>query len=196
MNHLSDIELVKEFTQGDQRAFEAVFRRFYHQLRVFATAIVKDKMEAEDIVADSMMKLWNIHKNFDSLVDIRAFLYITVRNASFNFLKHEKVRNKYFDEAAFLQKGETEGFVLEWMVEMELFELVCREIDSLSPQRREVVALAVFENMSNLEIAERLHLSVNTIKATKTRGFQQLKEVIFKKKLSALLFIFFISNGG
>lgn len=194
MNYSSDIELAKDFTKGDQRAFEAVFRRFYHQLRIFAAAIVKDEQEAEDIVTETMIKLWKLHKNFDNLKDIRAFLYITVRNHSFNFLKSKKVKDKHFQDPAFLQQGETEGFVLEWIVEMEIFEMICREIDSLPPQRRTVLSLALFGNMTNKEIAEKMQLSINTIEATKSRAVQQIREIIFKKKLSALLLIACGSN--
>jgi RNA polymerase sigma-70 factor (family 1) len=190
VTYQSDIELAEDFKKGDQRAFKEVFGRFYRPLLLFAISIVHNEQEAEDIVAGTMTKLWKIHQNFDSLVNIRAFLYITVRNQCFNFLEREKVKSRYTTEAKYLQQGESEKFVLEWMVEMELLEMIRREIDGLSPQRRMVLTLSFFENMSNREIADKMQLSVNTIEATKTRAIQQLKIIIFKKKLFAVLLLF------
>lgn len=194
MVYQSDIQLAEDFNKGDQRAFQAVFDRFYRQLLHFATSIVHDEEEAKDIVSGTMTKLWKLHKNFSTLVNIRAFLYITVRNQSFNYLKSEKVKNKYTKEAKYLKQGENEPFLLHWMVELEILETIRREIDFLSPQRRMVLTLFYFEHLSLNEIAEKMGLSRNTVNATKSQAIRQLRTLIFKKKLLEVLLMFVCLN--
>src|SRR6266705_2596631 len=87
----SDIELASNFFNGDTKAFEEIFDRFHSQLYTFAYSMIQDTEEARDITIMSLNQLWYKHKDFDNLPNIKAFLYVSVRNKCLDFLR-SKIR--------------------------------------------------------------------------------------------------------
>ena len=69
-------EIIASFRSGDKKAMEYLYALHYKTLCYFANKLVLDLPQAEDIVADSYIKLWNLRSNFDTLVNIRAFLSV------------------------------------------------------------------------------------------------------------------------
>jgi RNA polymerase sigma-70 factor (ECF subfamily) len=82
--------IIRELKQGNQLAI-----RFYAQLCLFADSFVKDQLVAEDIVSDVFIKLWNKANDFSSLTAIKAFLYISTKNASLNYINQRVRTEKY-----------------------------------------------------------------------------------------------------
>lgn len=192
MRYQSDIELINGFKDGDQKAFQEVFERFYRPIMLFAYQIIKNKSEAEDIAVSTMGKLWRIHQNFDSILNVKAFLYITVRNQCFNYLKKVKKDDKAAGELENLTGGK-DDFVLSRMIQQEFFEQLRNEINSLSPQRREVMVMSFYHKMSAGEIAAKMNLSVNTIRNTKAQGIEQLRKLLIRKRILAFLLVFVLA---
>jgi RNA polymerase sigma-70 factor (ECF subfamily) len=87
--------IIRELKQGNQLAISAIFHRFYAQLCLFADSFVKDQLVAEDIVSDVFIKLWNKANDFSSLTAIKAFLYISTKNASLNYINQRVRTEKY-----------------------------------------------------------------------------------------------------
>jgi len=185
-------KLMSHFRKGDERAFEKVFDQFYRPLTLFAQAMIQNQGEAEDIAVTTMSKLWKIHQNFDTITNVRAFLYITVRNQCLNFLTKEKRDIRDEKLLKYFIKDDSEEYVLSRMVRQEVFEQIRNEINSLSPQRRQVIIMSFFQNMTAQEIAEKMNLSLNTIRATKAGGIRQLRELLIKKKMLALAALLYL----
>ena len=85
-------DIIEKLKQGDPDAYASFFNTYYNPLCYFAAQLVRDKPAAEDIVKDTFIKLWQKHRDFETPQNVKAFLYITVRNASLNFLRHMQVR--------------------------------------------------------------------------------------------------------
>src|SRR5687768_3909645 len=82
-----DKDLIIKFKEGDQRAYTRVFEEYSSRLIYFAQEFINNRPEAEDIVVGIFTKLWKIHQNFDTIENIRAFLYIAVRNKCLDYLR-------------------------------------------------------------------------------------------------------------
>ena len=89
MDH-EELKILTAFKNRDAKAFAYIFRLHRKALVYFAEKLLGIREEAEDIVADSFMKLWAKHGDFDSFPAIKSFLYVTTRNACFDFLKYSK----------------------------------------------------------------------------------------------------------
>ena len=101
MAYSIDQQTMLLFQQGDEKAFELVFRAYYTQLVVFTTKITGSQDEAEDIVTEVFLALFKRCNLFDSEPNIRAFLYVSARNRCLNYLKSKKrhdVRSLAFAE--------------------------------------------------------------------------------------------------
>jgi RNA polymerase sigma-70 factor (ECF subfamily) len=181
-------ELIDSFRKGGPDALQILLKQFYSPLCLFADRLVADKAAAEDIVGESFIKLWNKRCDFESTQNIKAFLYITVRNASLNYLKRLKRDSLNKKQLAYLS-GEKEEFVLNEMIRAELLKEIMHEINNLPEQCGKVLKLAYLSGLRNQEIANVLNISVHTVKNQKARAVQLLKLRLRDRDLLTLLLL-------
>ncbi len=92
INGIEEKELIKRMISGDQTAFELLFRFYYPGLVVFASHILLDYSNAEEITQDFFVKLWEKRKNISSAHSIKSYLFTSVKNSSINYLNREKIK--------------------------------------------------------------------------------------------------------
>src|SRR5688500_12429959 len=83
-------DLAVAFNKGSKEAFSRIYKLLQRRIFSFAKCFV-NKEDAADITADTFLKLWKLHDRFINYPDIRAFLYITARNASIDVIRHKKM---------------------------------------------------------------------------------------------------------
>ncbi len=153
---------------------EDVFKEYYARLCYFAFQFVNDKAVAEDLVQDAFVSYWDRKKSVsDHPQVIKDFLYQSVKNAALNFLKRQKVQERYF----FLRDDETfeREKVLETMIQAEAMANLHQAISQLPESCRNIFLLAYFQGLSNPEIAKELNISVNTVRCHKYNGLKALR---------------------
>src|ERR1700704_5280439 len=102
----SEKEIIERLKKGDERAMAPLFKLYNKSLYYFARQLVDNDGQAEDIVADAFIKLWQKNGDFDSLPDIMAFMFFTVKNSCCNYLKHIKRKTASHQEILHLTKDE------------------------------------------------------------------------------------------
>jgi RNA polymerase sigma-70 factor (family 1) len=152
---------------------EAVFRRYYPKLCYYAFKIIDDKASSEDVVQDVFLRFQDRLPQFNSETALGSFLYLSVKNACMNLLRHRAVEAKYEASASFLL--EDEAPFVENLIRAEVYGEIHQAIQSLPAGCRNVISLAYFEGLKNEEIANHLQVSVNTVKTQKQRGLQLLR---------------------
>lgn len=164
--------IIEKLKQGDQKAFKYVFDRYYVLLCRFANQMLNDTSLAEEIVDDAIFYLWEHRKEIEITYSIRAYLMRAVRNrclnelnslshrAELNFSTYISPENMEFLETLFKDDDHPLGTLLEHELEDEL--ICC--IESLPEECRRVFKKSRFEQKKYEEIAEELHISVNTVK--------------------------------
>lgn len=170
---VADDDLINEFRKGNPKSLNTIFKLYYAALCYFADRIVANKEEAEDIAAESFYKLWKRHGNFESMYGIRAFLYITTRNACLNYLKQSERISKQQSERIHLLETSDETFTETTRI--EVLREVYAAIENLPPQCKKIVRMSFIEGLKNHEIAEQLNISIHTVKNQKVRGIYLLK---------------------
>lgn len=187
---------LKAFRAGDEGALAYFFELHYASLCYFSGRLLQDDMEAEDIVSDCFFKLWKKKQDFETGTNIKAFLYISCRNACLNHLKKIK-RKTAIQESYFRQLEEGEETIFFELVETEVITLLSQEIEALPDKCKEVFKLIYLEGRKTDEIATQLGLSVQTVRNHKTRAIELLKASFLKKGVSAamtLAFLLFINK--
>lgn len=175
--------MVADLRSGNSQAMISFFNLYYAPLCYFAERLLHDRPAAEDIVEDTFMKLWKKHTDFASIQNIKAFLYITTRNACLNQLKQYQRDANSRKELAYLN-GDTEDFVLNSIIRTEVMTEIYRQIEKLPMQSKKVLKMSVFENMRNHEIAAALDVSIHTVKNQKVRAMQLLRMNICRRHSS------------
>jgi RNA polymerase sigma-70 factor (family 1) len=189
MRELQD-DIVLAFRQGDIKAFDAIYHHFYQPIFSFCKYMVTVE-EAEDILAETFFKLWKLHHSWDSIINIKAFLYMAARNACFDLMKSKKTREEKLGEIALIMEREQE-LVLQSEMESELISRVKREIESLPEKCKEVFTLSYFEGYKNPEIAEKLSISDQTVKNLKAAALKAIRTALLKKDLQVSTVIFIL----
>ena len=166
--------IILNLKAGHNRSLESIFKLYYNPLCLFAERLTKDRPSAEDIVEESFLKLWARHADFDSVQNVKAFLYITTRNSCLNFLKQEQRDSVSRKQLAYLA-NDREEYVLNEMIRAEVLQKIQSEIEKLPDQCRRIFELCYLEGLKNLEIADLLRISIHTVKNQKARALQVLK---------------------
>ena len=87
--------MIEGLKRKSRKAFHTLYRDYYAAMVVYALKFLKVKEEAEDAVQDVFLSLWEAEKPFDSIDNLRSFLYTSVKNRCLNILRERSVRRKY-----------------------------------------------------------------------------------------------------
>jgi RNA polymerase sigma-70 factor (ECF subfamily) len=179
------------FNQGDSSAFRIIFESYNKILFTCAMQLVKDKEQAEDIVSEAFTKLWQRHDVFQTEEHIKAFLFVTTRNASLNYLRHIQRKTASQNELSYLQRDKDDQDIITDMIEGELLRKIYPLIETLPSKCKTIFKLIYFEDASTDEVAEKLHISPRNVLNQKRRAIQLLK-----KRLLVAVFVSLCLNGS
>lgn len=184
-----EINIIGGLKKRHPHAMNYLFKRHYKPLCYFAWQLTGDKAEAEDIAGEVFIKLWRRHADFDSLSNVRAFLYIAVRNACFDYLKHIQRKNVSHEALLYLAE-DSEDYIQSRIARAEILQLILYEVETLPPVRRQIFKMIYLEDLTTAQIAEKLHITADTVRVQKARAVNSLRTQVLKKGLlySTLLF--------
>jgi len=175
-------EFISKLQEGQEDAFESIFRKYFSGLCTYAVGYVKSKEVASEIVEDLFLYLWENCEDLVITTSLKAYLYQSVHNRCLKYLRHLKVEQKYNDHLHYtltdaeLHQPVSDSYPIANLISQELEELVESTIKSLPEKCREIFCLQRFDNLTYPEIAEKLDVSVNTVKTQMARALQKLRE--------------------
>lgn len=162
------IKLFIAVSEGDEKAFEKLYKLYFPRLYSFALKIIGDDNLAKDVVQNVFIRLWETHETFNHEFP-EAFLYKMVRNASLNYVRHlkvvdhfkSKIKDQYLgEELYYIDLVGNEPYIL---IEKELQEKVVEVMDSLPDKCRTVFHMSRVEGLKNQEIADHLGINIKTV---------------------------------
>lgn len=179
-------ELLTRIAEGDAAIYPYLHDTYYNSLVYFSLSIIPDQQQAEDIAVDALVKLWQLPTRFETTGKLKSYLFTLVRNASLNYLKHLRIRER---SESILSGPEVllDSKVEALIVESDLMRLVHQEIARLPASYREVVELLYIEDLSSAEAAARLGISMDNLRQRKGRAIKELKSELIRKGFSDLL---------
>lgn len=171
-------EIILLLRQNDEKALAYIYGRFHISLFCFSSQFLSDSQAAEDIVAESFIKLWHRRKDFDHLATVRSFLYITVKNACINVLRQSSRHAASHVEIRYLFE-EKDDLHAEYMLShTEMLQQIWDDVEQLPPIRRKIFKMLYLEGLNNGEIARELNISVDTVRVQKARALHTLRAII------------------
>ncbi len=182
--HDGNMPYIAAFRKGNTTAFSYYYHLFYIPLRYFAEQLIKDKAASDDIVADVFIKLWQKHAHFPSEERIKSFLYICTRNACLDFIKHQRITRRS-EQAIADNTVLQEDFALNQIIRTELYWHLYNAIEQLPTECRRIFKMSFLEEMKNQEIADKLSLSIKTVKNQKARAIVLIRKRLLGERLAA-----------
>ncbi len=175
---------IKGVSADNKLEFKKLFDLYFPALYLFARKLIQNPFDAEDIVQDVFINLWNNH-NSGRILNIRSFLYTSVKNSCLKYLEHERVIRKHVEYSQ--SEHSMDEPVEHLIIEEETYRLINNAICTLPPECRKIMMYSV-NGLRNSEIAKKLSISENTVKTQKKIAYKQLR--IKLKDIYLLAFLF------
>jgi RNA polymerase sigma-70 factor (ECF subfamily) len=185
---------ITEFQNGSYIAVKELYDEHYTALVDFARQLVIDKAEAHHIVQDTFIKLFFMRDRFDSLPNIKAFLYITVRNICFAFLNSEKESEAGGEPAWYAQALRSEARFDEEDNRLEALGKMHNQVAELPAPEKNVFLLIFYKHLTIPAAAEQLGISPVSAVQNRIQAIRTLRNKLTAADLYSIpLFIYFVA---
>lgn len=180
------LELLK---QGNENAFNSLFREYGRRLYHFSYGYLKSREEAEETVQETFIRVWEARTTIESSYPFGSFVFTIAYRLVLNRLR--KIRNARTGQAFWhdrntLISNETEDQII--YDDLTHFAMVA--ISELPPGRRTIYRLVKEEHLTYQQVADRLNISVKTVEAQMTEALRFLRQKVIH--VSLLPFILFV----
>lgn len=183
-----DIVFAGQIKSGNQLAFATVYDRHHKQMYMLAYRYLKNREMAEDAVQHVFVNFWVNRNKISEQQNIRGLLFSALKNHTLNIIRdrHRAISKNYEILMDSVSESEIERETEETV---EMTSLIEKAVEALSPQRRQIFYLKIMEGCSNQEIADKLKISVNTVKVQYYHILKELKENVSKNMLASAVLI-------
>lgn len=169
-----DSELLMRIKEGDIVAFTALYKKYSAGIYTFCTNLTKSRQDAQDMVQEIFVKLWDSRQKLSPDASARGFLFVLAKNMLIDAYR-KRVNDPVYED--YIEYSNSLGSEDESRIEyQEFLTIVKSQIDTLPPAQRRVMNLSKIENLSIKEIAERLNVSQQTVMNQSSQGLKHLRE--------------------
>jgi RNA polymerase sigma-70 factor (family 1) len=180
----SDETLVSLIANDDKDAFTMLYQRYWEPMFTTAAKALRSEDDAEDLVQDVFLSLWNRRHELSVKGSLAAYLQISIKYKVINYIEKNITRRDYLalftDMLVNYQPSDAE---LQLQLK-ELQRVVQSAVDQMPRKMREAYELSRLQHLSHKEIAQRMGISDETVKKHIQHALQLIKEVISKNAAS------------
>lgn len=183
-------DLVRYLKRGDIESFDILYQKYHKKVYCFARGILKSHEEAENIVQEVFIKIWEKQKELDENQSFESFVFTITYHASISLIR---------------KKLSETNFLVEWYKRMERESQVNDETDyqdfkanvnllinKLSERRRQVYKMSREEGLTYAEISKKLGISVNTVENHMVASLKFLRQHLEDTMAVWLFFMIFL----
>lgn len=182
-NNISSVQLFSKFFQENQEKFLS-----------FAYSYIRNRVEAEDILMESMITLWENRDKWEKDSNLHGLLLTIIKNKALNYLAHEQVRlraeeeiNNHKQRELDLRISTLEACEPDIIFDTEIQHIVQKALKRMPEQSRRIFMMSRYQNTPNRMIAEQLGISLKSVEFHITKSLKILR-VELKDYLISILF--------
>lgn len=164
---------------GNTYAFEKLYFKYSKKLYNFAFGLLKNREDAEGIVQNVFMKIWETRLEINSELSFSGYIFRIAKNLLINKLKRRITEKVYLDYL--MTNPEDNNLPVEQEINyLELNLEIERLISNLPSKRREIFLLSQRECLTYREIAKKMNISVNTVNTQISKSLEYIREHLIK----------------
>jgi RNA polymerase sigma factor (sigma-70 family) len=175
-NRLDEESLMRRFLEGDARAFQELYR-LLSPMALSTAMLCGDRGFAEDIVSEKFTVVWQTRDRFKTLSDVKAFLFVIIRNACYDYLKMKNNMRPYEPAQLEVLLAGVAGDSEVHQISEELMQWLREAIVQLPEQMRKTLELTL-QGLSVPEIAQQLGVTTRAVSNYRWRALEQLRPLI------------------
>ena len=192
MNQLKDIndqDLAHRIKKNEKGAYRELFERYAPRIYHFSISYLKNKNDAEELVQNVFLKIWEKRDLLDTSQNIKAFIFKIAVNSIYDFIRRKNIEHA-FDDYARLNYTANENNTWHTVIFEEMKQNLLYLVAQLPEQQQKIFQLSKQEGLSSNEIAQQLNISKRTVENHLYRALSYLKKHFKNESLIALLFFY------
>jgi|TARA_R110002050_G_scaffold171837_1_gene303939 RNA polymerase sigma-19 factor, ECF subfamily len=159
----SNTELVKLLKKGDMAAFDVIYNKYCHKLHQFVFMYLKQEEDAEEIVQEVFIKIWQSRNKIDVYASFESFLFTIAYNSTMSLLRKRMSEAKSREYLKSMQQIDTADKVIDELEFAELNQKVQTLLSRLTSRQKEIYLLSREEGLTHEKIAQKLNISESTV---------------------------------
>ena len=171
--------LLQQLQQGEERAFNAIYKTYFKPLYRKVYSMIKDEMIADELIQDLFLKLWHKREEINPAHSFQSYLYTIANNLVFDYFR-KIAKDKRLTARLLINATDFYMHSDELLESKESMQLLLKAIDQLSPQRKLVFTCCKLEGKSYEEASQELGISVATVNSHMTQSLRAVREYILK----------------
>jgi RNA polymerase sigma-70 factor (ECF subfamily) len=184
----SNQELLILIHEGDMIAFYNIYERYCKRLYGFVLKYIKNEADAEEIVQEVFVKVWEARSKIDIYSSFESFLFTIAYNSTISLFRKRVCEKKYLEYLKLLQHLEKAPDLTDEIQFNDLNSKVQTLLNELTTRQKEIFLLSREEGLSHEEIAKKLDISVNTVKKHMVNSLAFLRSGLGSGMMVNLLF--------
>ncbi len=172
----NDLNLYKKIQTGDRIAFEILFKRYYVSMVAFANTFLHDLDNAENLVQETFVKLWENRRKYE-IKSFKNYLLVAVRNSCQNDLKKNKKSVLYDNLNETGELAQQENYS-----DFKVINQINNVIEKLPEQRKKIFKLNRLDGLRYKEIADKLNISPKTVEVQMGKALKFLRTQLLELK--------------
>jgi RNA polymerase sigma-70 factor (family 1) len=169
-------ELIIRVVQGDEIAFEQLFRQYKNKLYSFILHLSGSATIAEDVLQDVFLKIWRDRNQLTNIDNFNAYLFRMAQNTAINVLRRQSREALLLNEVQRLAPEGVQGH--ELLAAREVRTALQQAINNLPPQQRKVYQLGKEQELTYEQIAAALGISTSTVRNHMVQALKSIREYI------------------
>ena len=178
-----EIELMKRIQARDADALEELYDLYHRLLFGLVLSIVKKREEAEDMLQEIFVKIWNKAESFDpERGNAYSWIVTLARNQAIDRIrskgyKTQEKQSVSIHQPLFSLEGDKHD-PMETTIFSDRAELVKKALGQIPEAQSEVIKIAYYRGMTQREIASYLDIPLGTVKTRTRQGMMKLKSIL------------------
>lgn len=187
IKNTTDARLTYLIKTGVKEAFQELFERYGPRIYQFSYSYLKNGEDAEELVQDVFLKIWEKRDSLDDSKNIKSFIFKVAVNAIYDFIRRKNIESAYkdFAEANFEKQPNS---TWHQVIFSEMLANLDRLVKQMPPERQKIFRLSREDGLTSEEIARKLNLSKRTVENQLYRAIALLKKHYTTDSLFAMLF--------
>lgn len=179
---LNELNIKTSIANGNQKKFRQLMELTTDELHWFAMGFLKNREISEEIVSDVFVNIWNNRAQLESIINLKSYLFISVRNGCLSYLR--KVKNEKIisiDSVSDFRFAQVEGPENDY-IEKEIIEQIYAAIETLPCKCKLAFTLAKINGLKYREIAEILGVTEKTVNNHLVMAVKKITEALNVRK--------------
>lgn len=182
-------ELLTRLKNGDMLAFDRIYELYSHKLFSFVFKILKNEAEADDIVQEVFVKIWESRHKLEDNKLLNSYIFTIAYNNSIDLIRKRINNTKYLEHLKNSASINVSPTIISQIEFNELNSQAEKLIANLPERQKQVYLLHREEGLTYPEIAEKLGISKNTVENHMVKALKYLRQNMDNSLLINMLFV-------